>query len=430
MPSAAPARTRLRHTCSVPSTTPTSSAAAGTATSVRPTNCDAAKRSMSSAAITAALRDGWTVVDEDSKRAATVPPRRHLRPAPHPPLAPCARSRAAVGRDAVSSRERIGRLRHGRGSRPADGDPRRGRPHRRAGARDGAALTAVRMQRRRAVRLEAPRRHLESAPTAARRRSPTIRWPTAIAHLRSIHERIPYVGAADLLSAVVDERRILDAALGGPDARDVWRRLRFVDRSGPGVGRCRRPWHPAIPRLGASAGVGGAGGRDDPSRTRPRCRSHHDRARVQGPRVPDHDRQRNDHAAEPPPRCAGGVGRRHLASHEYRRRRQFRRRRTDRRADERCGTPPVAVRRMHAGSRSPGRVAPSPHARRPRSQGWRRRVHVCGVAVPRGSGRVDIGRRPSPTSNLRHRSRLLAHHRALEASSTTSRSGAPSSTPR
>jgi len=49
-----------------------------------------------------------------------------------------------------------------------------------------------------------------------------------IAHLRSLHQRIPYVGAADLLSAVVDERRVLDAALGGPDARDVWRRLRFV----------------------------------------------------------------------------------------------------------------------------------------------------------------------------------------------------------
>ncbi len=50
----------------------------------------------------------------------------------------------------------------------------------------------------------------------------------AIAHIRSIHDRIPYVGAADLLAAVVDERRVLDVALGGADARDVWRRLRFV----------------------------------------------------------------------------------------------------------------------------------------------------------------------------------------------------------
>jgi ATP-dependent helicase/nuclease subunit A len=50
----------------------------------------------------------------------------------------------------------------------------------------------------------------------------------AVGHLRSIHHRIPHVGAADLLSAIVDERRVLDAALGGADARDVWRRLRFV----------------------------------------------------------------------------------------------------------------------------------------------------------------------------------------------------------
>jgi len=50
----------------------------------------------------------------------------------------------------------------------------------------------------------------------------------ALTHLRSVHDRIPYVGAADLLSAVIDERRVLDAALGGADARDVWRRLRFV----------------------------------------------------------------------------------------------------------------------------------------------------------------------------------------------------------
>ncbi len=50
----------------------------------------------------------------------------------------------------------------------------------------------------------------------------------SIRHLRSIHDRIPYVGAADLLTAVVDERRVLDVALGDVDARDVWRRLRFV----------------------------------------------------------------------------------------------------------------------------------------------------------------------------------------------------------
>ena len=50
----------------------------------------------------------------------------------------------------------------------------------------------------------------------------------AIAHVRSIAERSGSSSPADLLAAVVDERRVLDLALAGGDARDVWRRLRFV----------------------------------------------------------------------------------------------------------------------------------------------------------------------------------------------------------
>jgi ATP-dependent helicase/nuclease subunit A len=50
----------------------------------------------------------------------------------------------------------------------------------------------------------------------------------AIEHIRSINERIPLVGAAELLAAVADERRMFDLALVGADRRDVWRRLRFV----------------------------------------------------------------------------------------------------------------------------------------------------------------------------------------------------------
>jgi ATP-dependent helicase/nuclease subunit A len=40
--------------------------------------------------------------------------------------------------------------------------------------------------------------------------------------------RASRVGPADLLAALVDERRALDAALDSPDARDVWRRVRYV----------------------------------------------------------------------------------------------------------------------------------------------------------------------------------------------------------
>ncbi len=183
----------------------------------------------------------------------------------------------------------------------------------------------------------------------------------AIDHLRSVHHRIPYVGAADLLSAIVDERRVLDVALGGADARDVWRRLRFVidqarawaDAGGRGIRR-----YLAWAHLQA---VGGTGCRDDPSRTRPRCRSDHDGARVEGSRVSDHDRQRDDNTTESASRRAGRVGRRHLAPDEHRRRRQLRRRRPHRRIDERCGAPPDAVRRMHQSRRPPRPVAPSPY---------------------------------------------------------------------
>jgi ATP-dependent helicase/nuclease subunit A len=50
----------------------------------------------------------------------------------------------------------------------------------------------------------------------------------AIDHLRSVAERTRTSSVADLLAAVADERRAYDLALRGPDARDVWRRLRFV----------------------------------------------------------------------------------------------------------------------------------------------------------------------------------------------------------
>jgi ATP-dependent helicase/nuclease subunit A len=67
----------------------------------------------------------------------------------------------------------------------------------------------------------------------------------AVAHIRSVAERVGSTSAADLLAAVADERRAFDLALAGSDARDVWRRLRFVieqarawaDAGGHGVRR-------------------------------------------------------------------------------------------------------------------------------------------------------------------------------------------------
>ncbi len=84
--------------------------------------------------------------------------------------------------------------------------------------------------------------NLWSTPPAALSDHPVA---AAIAHVRSVAERVGTTSAADLLAAVADERRLFDLALAGTDARDVWRRLRYVieqarawaDAGGHGVRR-------------------------------------------------------------------------------------------------------------------------------------------------------------------------------------------------
>jgi ATP-dependent helicase/nuclease subunit A len=51
---------------------------------------------------------------------------------------------------------------------------------------------------------------------------------TALAHLESVARDVGQATPADLLDRLVVERRLLEGALGSPDARDVWRRVRFV----------------------------------------------------------------------------------------------------------------------------------------------------------------------------------------------------------
>ncbi len=50
----------------------------------------------------------------------------------------------------------------------------------------------------------------------------------AIQHLGTLARRASRVAPADLLAALVDERRVLDVALDQADVRDVWRRVRYV----------------------------------------------------------------------------------------------------------------------------------------------------------------------------------------------------------
>ena len=69
-----------------------------------------------------------------------------------------------------------------------------------------------------------------------------------LAHLASINAAIGTASPADLLDRLVVERRVLELALAGPDARDVWRRVRYVldqarawtDAGGRGVRRFLR----------------------------------------------------------------------------------------------------------------------------------------------------------------------------------------------
>jgi ATP-dependent helicase/nuclease subunit A len=70
----------------------------------------------------------------------------------------------------------------------------------------------------------------------------------ALEHVGSIARRVGRAGPAELLDAIVDERRVLETALAGTDARDVWRRVRFVvdqarawtDAGGRGIRRYLR----------------------------------------------------------------------------------------------------------------------------------------------------------------------------------------------
>ncbi|MET0145745.1 MAG: UvrD-helicase domain-containing protein, partial [Ilumatobacteraceae bacterium] len=70
----------------------------------------------------------------------------------------------------------------------------------------------------------------------------------AIAHIGRIGALIGRATPAELLDRIVEDRRLLEVALGGPDGRDVWRRIRFVvdqarawtDAGGRGVRRYLR----------------------------------------------------------------------------------------------------------------------------------------------------------------------------------------------
>ncbi|HEX6338260.1 MAG TPA: UvrD-helicase domain-containing protein [Jiangellaceae bacterium] len=51
---------------------------------------------------------------------------------------------------------------------------------------------------------------------------------SAVGYLKRLHNRRTWLAPSEVLARIVDDRRMLEAAVDGPRGRDVWRRLRFV----------------------------------------------------------------------------------------------------------------------------------------------------------------------------------------------------------
>ncbi len=194
-----------------------------------PTRCASIEARDVVATITTALADGWPVFDEDARRGSGRASRATSACCSRPG-SPCRRSKQSSATPPCRTGPRTHRSSTPRprcaplllALRAAD-DPT-----------DSLALVAS---------LRSPLygcsdvelwewadggRYVGAVGTAARRARGSHPVADAIAHVRSIAERSGLVSPADLLAAVADERRVFDLALAGGDARDVWRRLRYV----------------------------------------------------------------------------------------------------------------------------------------------------------------------------------------------------------
>ncbi len=247
MPVARPgASTTAPCPCSAPNATTTSRRTAATAIWAPPTPCDSARPPTSPPRCPTALAEGWPVYDEDARRAATVSARRHLHPAPDPHLVAGARSGTPRARD----------------SRTGPRTPRSSTPPPRSAtccwccAPPTTRPTSWRSSRRCAARCTgAATSSCGSGSAGGGTWNPWAPIPDRAGRppgrrrdrARALDRRTQSAGSspADLLAPIVDERRVLDLALAGPDARDVWRRVRYVieqarawaDAGGHGVRR-------------------------------------------------------------------------------------------------------------------------------------------------------------------------------------------------
>ena len=103
------------------------------------------------------------------------------------------------------------------------------------------------------------------------------------------------------------DRRAFELGFAEGRPRDVWRRLRYRDRSGS---KLERPGGRKSAPILESGSTGrpetAPGSRAGIPRDRRRCGPDHDHPRRQGPRVPDHDRLRHVDGAAGPAGAGGG----------------------------------------------------------------------------------------------------------------------------
>ena len=281
------AATTARCTCSAPTST--------TTTTSTPRSCASARPQSVAAAVATALREGWPVGDGDGGLRPCRPgdiavllPARTSLPMLEPAL--------AAPRRALPGREQLRRLRRPGDPRPHAGAAGRRRPDRRAGPRRRPALAAVRLQRRRAATTGA-----RAAGAGAR----TPRRPTALADHPVGRGHRPRRARSPATSA--GRRRpscSTASSRSGACSRPRWPAPTPATCGGGCATSSTRPGRGPTP-AGAACGATCAGPRYQAAEgrasdtilpeQRPRRRAGDDRARGQGPGVPDHDRQRADH---------------------------------------------------------------------------------------------------------------------------------------
>ena len=266
---------------------------------------------------------------------------------------------------------------------------------------------AVRLQRRRAVRVGARRRPRGTCGQATAGRAADHPVADAIAHLRS---RRANGSVADACRPARGARRRATASSMPRSTALTPRRVAagpLRDRPGQRMERRRRPRCCVATCVGAPAV---AGGPQSPTailpETRQRRGADHDDPRGQGPRVPDHDRVRARHQPQRTLDVTASLAERRLDAGGSQTPTRCTRLQAARRADERRRAATAAVRRLHPGRWTIWSCPSTAAATRPARPGKSRApVLAAGAAAEPGSASATRHRPrcPSPSPVRRDR---------------------------